>query len=90
LLGYDLDRDIALVSIKPGMQITPVAVAPPGHTVRPRDAAFTVGCDKGADATVRQSQSPPSTSIAAGRTSPPAALRLMAGAAADSSPPRAY
>lgn len=56
LLGYDLDRDIALVSIKPGMQITPVAVAPPGHTVRPRDAAFTVGCDKGADATVRQSQ----------------------------------
>lgn len=56
LLGYDLDRDIALVSIKPGMKITAVGVAPPGFAVRPRDPAFTVGCDKGADATVRQSE----------------------------------
>jgi S1-C subfamily serine protease len=56
LLGYDLDRDIALVSIKPGMKITAVGVAPPGFTVRPRDRSFTVGCDQGADATVRQSE----------------------------------
>jgi S1-C subfamily serine protease len=56
LLGYDLDRDIALVSIKPGMEIKPVAVAPPGFAVRPSDRVFTVGCDQGADASVRQSE----------------------------------
>jgi S1-C subfamily serine protease len=56
LLGYDLDRDIALVSIKPGIRIPPVVVAPPGHNVRPHDRVFTVGCDQGADATIRQSE----------------------------------
>jgi thiol-disulfide isomerase/thioredoxin len=56
LLACDLDRDIALVGIKPGITVTPVAVAPAGYAVRPRDRVFTVGCDKGADATVRQSE----------------------------------
>lgn len=56
LIAYDLDRDIALVSIRPGMAIAPAIVAPPGTQVRPQDRVFTVGCDKGADATVRQSQ----------------------------------
>jgi S1-C subfamily serine protease len=56
LIAYDLDRDIALVSIRPGMAIRPVAIAPPGFAVRKADRVFTVGCDKGADATVRQSQ----------------------------------
>ena len=50
------DRDIALVSIKPGIAVTPAVVAPAGYAVRPRDRVFTVGCDKGADATVRQSE----------------------------------
>jgi hypothetical protein len=31
-------------------------VAPPGQTVRPGDRAFTIGCDKGADPTVRMTQ----------------------------------
>ena len=56
LIGYDLDRDIALVSIRPGIPVQAVPVAPPGFAVRKADRAFTVGCDKGADATVRQSQ----------------------------------
>jgi hypothetical protein len=56
LLACDLNRDIALVGIKPGLTVTPVRVAPPGYTVRARDRVFTVGCDKGADATVRQSE----------------------------------
>jgi thiol-disulfide isomerase/thioredoxin len=56
LLACDLDRDIALVGIKPGVTVTPVAVAPAGYAVQPRDRVFTVGCDKGADATVRQSE----------------------------------
>jgi thiol-disulfide isomerase/thioredoxin len=55
LIAYDLDRDIALVSIRPGIALQAAMVAPPGTSVRPQDGAFTVGCDKGADATVRQS-----------------------------------
>ncbi|HZN32228.1 MAG TPA: trypsin-like peptidase domain-containing protein [Pirellulaceae bacterium] len=54
MIGYDLDRDVALVSLRVPGAVAPVAVAPPGHAVRPADAAFTVGCDKGADPTVRQ------------------------------------
>jgi thiol-disulfide isomerase/thioredoxin len=56
LIAYDLQRDIALVSIRPGMPMVAVMVAPPGTTVRPQDAAFTIGCDKGAAASVRQTQ----------------------------------
>ena len=56
LIAHDLERDIALVSIRPNVQVQAVTVAPPATSVRPRDGAFTVGCDKGADATVRQSQ----------------------------------
>jgi S1-C subfamily serine protease len=56
LIGYDLDRDIALVSIRPGIAVQAVSIAPPGFTVRKADRVFTIGCDKGADATVRQSE----------------------------------
>ncbi len=56
LIAYDLDRDIALVSIRPGVAVQAVAIAPPGFSVRKADQVFTVGCDKGADATVRQSE----------------------------------
>lgn len=56
LLAYDLDRDVALVSIRPGITVTAARVAPPGTAVRPGDAVFTIGCDKGADATIRQSK----------------------------------
>lgn len=56
LLAYDLDRDVALISIRPGITLTPARVAPPGTAVRPGDPVFTIGCDKGADATVRQSK----------------------------------
>jgi thiol-disulfide isomerase/thioredoxin len=56
LIAYDLDRDIALVSLRVPFSIPPVQVAPPGLTVRPQDRAFTIGCDKGADPSVRQTQ----------------------------------
>lgn len=56
LLTYDLDRDIALLSVRPGMAIEAAQVAPEGFSVRPRDAVFSIGCDKGADPTVRPSQ----------------------------------
>jgi S1-C subfamily serine protease len=54
LIGYDLDRDIALISVRIGPGAKAAAVAPPGYTVRPGDRAFTIGCDKGADPSVRQ------------------------------------
>jgi thiol-disulfide isomerase/thioredoxin len=57
LIAYDADvRDIALVSIRPGIQIEPVPVAGPGYTVAPGDRVFTIGCDKGAAPTLRNSQ----------------------------------
>ena len=56
LLAYDLKRDIALVSMRPSVKITPMQVAPEGQVVRPRDGVFTIGCDKGANPTVRESQ----------------------------------
>jgi S1-C subfamily serine protease len=56
LIAYDLNRDIALVSMRPGIVVRAVTIAPPGFSVRKQDRVFTVGCDKGADATVRQSE----------------------------------
>jgi S1-C subfamily serine protease len=56
VIAYDLTRDIALVSIRPGVAVAPVTIAPPGTEVRPGDAVFTIGCDKGQDASIRQSQ----------------------------------
>jgi S1-C subfamily serine protease len=56
LIGYDLDRDIALISVHSGPGAKAAAVAPPGYVVRPGDRAFTIGCDKGADPSVRQTQ----------------------------------
>ncbi len=53
LIGYDLDRDIALISIRSGPGAQAAKVAPPGFAVRPGDRAFTYGCDKGADPSLR-------------------------------------
>ncbi|WP_425617177.1 trypsin-like peptidase domain-containing protein [Anatilimnocola sp. NA78] len=49
LISFDLERDVALVSIRPGIKIDPVPVAPADYTIAPRDRVFTIGCDKGAD-----------------------------------------
>lgn len=53
LIGYNLDRDIALVSLRVPAAMRAVNVAPPGYTVRPGDRVFTIGCDKGADPSLR-------------------------------------
>jgi len=53
LIGYDLDRDIALISLRARFAVRPAVVAPPGYMVRPGDRVFTVGCDKGAEPSVR-------------------------------------
>lgn len=54
LIGYDLDRDIALISIRSGPGAQAAKVAPAGYAVNRGDRAFTIGCDKGADPSLRQ------------------------------------
>jgi hypothetical protein len=56
LLDYDLERDIAIVSINSGSGTVCAPVSPTGLAVNKNDAAFSVGCDKGADPTIRQSK----------------------------------
>jgi thiol-disulfide isomerase/thioredoxin len=55
LIDYNLERDIALVSMRPGVEITPVQVAAGGYHSRPGERVFSIGCDKGANPTVRAS-----------------------------------
>ena len=56
LLDYDEHLDIALVSIWPGMKLTPAPVAGPADVVRPQDPVFTVGCSEGRDPTIERSK----------------------------------
>lgn len=56
LISYDLKQDVALVSIRPGLQLVPVAVAPAGYEVRAGDRVFSIGCDRGGDPSVHDSQ----------------------------------
>jgi S1-C subfamily serine protease len=55
LIEYNLDRDIAVVSIKATGTVS-APVAPSGLAVNKQDPAFSVGCDKGADPTVRETK----------------------------------
>jgi len=52
VVGFDLDRDIGLVSIQPRRRVTAVPVAPTGYRVAKGQAGITVGCNHGATPTV--------------------------------------
>jgi len=56
--SYDLERDLGLVKIRTdGLGPIVVArVAPPGVEVQPGDAVMSVGCDNGADPSVRHTR----------------------------------
>ncbi len=56
LISYDLKQDVALVSIRPGIQVSPVVVAPAGYEVRTGDRVFSIGCDRGGDPSVHDSR----------------------------------
>lgn len=56
LISYDLTRDVGLVSFVPGYAAAPVRIAPAGHRFARGDAVFSVGCDNGAEPTVRESR----------------------------------
>jgi S1-C subfamily serine protease len=56
LLDFDDKRDVALVTVWPGVQVAVAEVAPKDFVVRPQDPAFTVGCSNGQDPTVVESR----------------------------------
>jgi hypothetical protein len=72
LIGYDMNLDVALVAIRPGVDVTPVPVAPAGYRPRRGEPVISIGCNKGADPTVQRScvtdtdrvRRPPTTRVA--------------------------
>ncbi len=56
LLDFDDKRDIALVTIWPGVKVVPAQVAPKNFVVRSQDPIFTVGCSRGNEPTVEESR----------------------------------
>jgi S1-C subfamily serine protease len=56
LVGYDLESDIGFLTFRPGVDVKPARIAPPGYSVRPRDAVVNIGCNHGDPATARVSR----------------------------------
>ena len=51
VINYNLDRDVALVGIRPGRPVSVAPVASPGATIGRGDRVTSVGCDHGHDPT---------------------------------------
>jgi thiol-disulfide isomerase/thioredoxin len=56
LVAYDLETDIGLVSIRPGVNVKVAPVAPPGQRIAAGDRVITVGCNNGGPPTAIHSQ----------------------------------
>lgn len=56
LVSFDLERDIALVSISPGEPVSPVRIATAGYRFKTGDGVFSVGCDNGDAPSLRESR----------------------------------
>lgn len=56
LVTYDFDADVALVAIRPAGEVAVAGVANSPGEIRPGDAVRSVGCDLGADPSVRHSR----------------------------------
>ena len=55
-LYYDLEIDLAFVVIAPPCPVRAVPIAPASYRIQPSQQAWSVGCDHGANPTVRQHQ----------------------------------
>jgi thiol-disulfide isomerase/thioredoxin len=55
LVSYDLESDVALVSIRPGTAVRVAPLAPKGYQPSKGDRVVTVGCNNGGPATARES-----------------------------------
>ncbi|MDR3199264.1 MAG: trypsin-like peptidase domain-containing protein [Planctomycetaceae bacterium] len=53
-LCYDLEIDLALVVIVPPCPVRAVPIAPPQYRISPKQRVLSVGCDGGANPTVRE------------------------------------
>ncbi len=56
LISFDLTRDIALVSIRAGAQVTAAPVASDPRKIVEGTRVFSIGCDHGHEASVRESR----------------------------------
>ncbi len=56
LIGYDLKRDVGLISIRTGQPLQPIQIAGPGHQPGQGDTVFAIGCGRGAPASVIRNQ----------------------------------
>lgn len=56
LISFDLTRDIALVSIRPGMRVQAARVASDARQVVPGVSVFSIGCDHGREPSVHDSK----------------------------------
>ena len=52
LIDFDLYRDIAVVAIRPGMKVAPVAVATAAQSIAVGQPVFSIGCNHGDKPTV--------------------------------------
>ena len=56
LIDWDLHRDVALVAIRPGVEVTPIPVAGPDYKSQVAEPVFSIGCNKGQDPTLVESR----------------------------------
>ncbi|MCH2114598.1 MAG: trypsin-like peptidase domain-containing protein [Pirellulales bacterium] len=56
LIEVDLERDLGLVSIRPNVQVQPVKIATRSGSLPPGSRVTSIGCDRGAAPSARQSQ----------------------------------
>jgi thiol-disulfide isomerase/thioredoxin len=56
VISYDLNRDVALVSIKPDRPVTMTKVAPPKTALEKGDRVVGIGCSNGNDPTVMETR----------------------------------
>jgi thiol-disulfide isomerase/thioredoxin len=72
LVNYDLESDVALVSVRPGVRVRFAPLAPKGYPIAKGDRVITVGCNNGGPATAEEStitavnkfRAPPNLSVA--------------------------
>jgi thioredoxin len=56
VVGYDLDRDVGLISFRPGVPVKPARLAPSGFRVQRGEAVVSIGCDNGSEPSARVSR----------------------------------
>ena len=52
LISYNAKRDIGLISIRPGVEVSAVRIGGAGCSPQKREAAFSLGCNRGSEPTV--------------------------------------